>query len=1216
MRPHRVHIPKAGSGAALARSDSIDALLRPSLLRAPSTHDIHPQLARTVDRLVEDHNLLTSLFRHVADENALAEPLVSLLVAIQHAVPFILRLIQREVQATAHEETLFRTNSVATYCMSHFARKVGRSYLKSVVQPLIEELICVPVSPELDVNEIGELESLWRSAQFAKEGSRVLDRIMSTLHQVPTEMRDVCRALKSSCEEKFGPGAQGAQYSVAGFFFLRFLCPALLAPHLFHIIDQGVLTATQSRRLLLFGKLVQSLANDCEFTAPNMTVFNEMFVARNRTKMAAILDALAGPDRSGAQSMPHKVVKEVALSRAYEDLCDAVRSVDPKLVQGDLEKILPPDKVRGSLTRLKTCSIPFESGVSRKPKMASPPCTLFLQYSPYGPMLWLLLRSDWVLANALLDSAMTESRPEMAMHLVSLLLYSNEFDKYITEAVQEGLSRCGLDVLKAEGRTLFMLRAFVQVTCEDFFSDCLSPLIHELATDSRDMDVHLSHSEDGDRKRKLVQNAQNLCEALSHFWGALREELLCMPPVARRVLASVSKVCHNAHGEAGAGMVVLFLFHSIICPRIAVPKRHGMLVDAEYTPLQNRRLLIASKILQRLAKLSDTFESPTDYVAPLVQFLCEAIPSMRLLQRQLEAAEGAEGVARRRDSNVGARSLSLASCADLFSFLSEHRADVQVLHPAMGKKNSAHMVADQYMTCMFQEVLEHTSRITSGAAARVQLYVFVGEATIPSTDTDKHSSFYCEVFTDHLRESEKRVLVCKTRPKPTTTWMERFTLFQESMSQLFIFEVYSKEKLLSDTFIGRATVDCGEVQRNLLTPLTLDVRRGGQRVGSLSVMVEVSAETAHGFPMTEYEWDQLAVTAVQLAFDAGDTLRCVAEDSHNFYRVSEGCFEVMENGRHMGYFELGDVIGAQTILLGTTNAYQISATTTPSALERYPLKSVMPMLDSKPELMRRFYYHVAMTLRRQLLQLDGKRLADKAQQRRPTRKMSLERSALTTALRTASKKPATDMVAVNEFPCKLGRKGILYIVHDSMMHFSRLLGMEKKILIPFADIRSSSCRGSSLLLEMASGKKRHLSFTSEEDCATVSRMLENVTRCQAGDDDTQQGTRFGRALVLRNFEGKGEGELRLSKDDTIFVMDADGDTWSGSKDGRVGTFPKQYVPSCVCPCGSVCMRAYFLFIFEKSNLLPDTASRIFYLFLKNLICSLFFGGFDLFAVQC
>ena len=94
--------------------------------------------------------------------------------------------------------------------------------------------------------------------------------------------------LAREVERRF-PAAK--QTAVAGFVFLRFFCPAIVAPDSSKVIPSVTLSSKTRRGLVLATKILQNLANRVQFGQKEeyMSVANS-FIEDNMARMRAYLD--------------------------------------------------------------------------------------------------------------------------------------------------------------------------------------------------------------------------------------------------------------------------------------------------------------------------------------------------------------------------------------------------------------------------------------------------------------------------------------------------------------------------------------------------------------------------------------------------------------------------------------------------------------------------------------------------------------------------------------------------------------------------------------------------------------------------------------------------------------------------------------------------------------------------------------------------------------
>ncbi|KAF9431608.1 Ras GTPase activating protein ira2 [Entomortierella beljakovae] len=213
------------------------------------------------------------------------------------AMPLLKAIIMKEVRETGESE-LFRRNCMATRLLTVFAKINGAEYLKSTLQPLLNALMILPAhgSYELDPSRISPDEDHTVNCENLKHMAQVfLDTITESASQVPSSFREVCWYLSQAVGERF-PDAKFT--AVGGFIFLRFLCPAIVAPESDGLLQAPVESAKVRRGLLLITKVIQNLANNVLFGAkePFMIVLNT-FLTSNIHKVTRFLGNISTPQQ-------------------------------------------------------------------------------------------------------------------------------------------------------------------------------------------------------------------------------------------------------------------------------------------------------------------------------------------------------------------------------------------------------------------------------------------------------------------------------------------------------------------------------------------------------------------------------------------------------------------------------------------------------------------------------------------------------------------------------------------------------------------------------------------------------------------------------------------------------------------------------------------------------------------------------------------------------
>ncbi|SPO00484.1 related to neurofibromin [Cephalotrichum gorgonifer] len=283
-----------------------------------------------LDLLTKDIPLAAAMGA-VCPTSEVDELTVSLLTIFEHrglSFQLLESLIKQEVENTENESELLRRNCVATKMLSIYAKWKGTPYLRDTLQKVVERLMLTSndLDLELDPARVSSSEELQKNALQLQIVAKVfIDDICSSADNMPTSFRKICSIISSAVLRRF----PDAKYTAVGaFIFLRFFCPAIVAPEV-----EGLVTSTPSkamrRGLLLIAKVVQNLANNVLFGAkePYMFPLND-FLTQNIYKVTTFLREISVPPAEvdgPASSESFDFGSCVALHRFLYDHWDHVR---------------------------------------------------------------------------------------------------------------------------------------------------------------------------------------------------------------------------------------------------------------------------------------------------------------------------------------------------------------------------------------------------------------------------------------------------------------------------------------------------------------------------------------------------------------------------------------------------------------------------------------------------------------------------------------------------------------------------------------------------------------------------------------------------------------------------------------------------------------------------------------------------------------------------
>ena len=200
--------------------------------------------------------------------------------------PAIDELVASEVSRCEGVELLFRGNSLSTLIVNLFLRKQCHDYLAGLVHRTSEILVTHSLrSPykALDGN------SLKRASEDGEEGpevhkiflemcEEVLEHIFASLPQCPLSFRKMAKKVREAASISF---PEKEYVALGGVFFLRFYCPAIVAPDGFGVEQWADQSPYKSKAGPAFTKEVISLSRVLQCLANHTKLHQELAFAND-----------------------------------------------------------------------------------------------------------------------------------------------------------------------------------------------------------------------------------------------------------------------------------------------------------------------------------------------------------------------------------------------------------------------------------------------------------------------------------------------------------------------------------------------------------------------------------------------------------------------------------------------------------------------------------------------------------------------------------------------------------------------------------------------------------------------------------------------------------------------------------------------------------------------------------------------------------------------
>lgn len=221
------------------------------------------------------------------EEDIIAKSMLYVAQSQGISVGMINALVKGEIARCREENTIFRSNSVASKTFKFYSRVVGIHYLWKCMARVIYELevlgnranrdqkkedssstSLLRMTMEVDMERYNDnngsphndIDSEVNVLQLKLTCQKLFSVLVKNgVSDIPAEFRQIFVEIDSEIMRKFNSD-MAVYKAIGGFFFLRFVCPSITAPHYYGLLDRPPNETTQ-RQLVLISKVIQSLAN-------------------------------------------------------------------------------------------------------------------------------------------------------------------------------------------------------------------------------------------------------------------------------------------------------------------------------------------------------------------------------------------------------------------------------------------------------------------------------------------------------------------------------------------------------------------------------------------------------------------------------------------------------------------------------------------------------------------------------------------------------------------------------------------------------------------------------------------------------------------------------------------------------------------------------------------------------------------------------------------